>query len=156
MLSSHDGRWIAVEDLFDTGEYETVYNLRVSDYHTYFVGSLEWGFTVWSHNACSRYHERSSQEVASLREEFNSLKGSFVRKYALSSEAARRFTPQQIAKMTRTGQLPDGWIIHHMRPLFRGGDNSFENFRVMPRAFHQRHFQRLHWYEPNYNPYARN
>jgi filamentous hemagglutinin len=29
----------------------TVYNLRVAEYHTYFVGSLEWGFSVWAHNA---------------------------------------------------------------------------------------------------------
>ena len=29
----------------------TVYNLRVADYHTYFVGSREWGFSVWAHHA---------------------------------------------------------------------------------------------------------
>jgi hypothetical protein len=43
---------VAVEDLLDTGEYETLYNLRVADHHTYFVGSREWGFSVWAHNAC--------------------------------------------------------------------------------------------------------
>jgi hypothetical protein len=46
-----DGGWVTVEDLLDTGEYETVYNLRVADYHTYFVGEVEWGFAVWAHNA---------------------------------------------------------------------------------------------------------
>jgi Pretoxin HINT domain len=54
LLSSHDGRWVAVEDFLDTGEYETVYNLRVADYHTYFVGGEHWGFSVWSHNSCFR------------------------------------------------------------------------------------------------------
>jgi hypothetical protein len=50
-LASHDGRWVAVEEVFDTGEHETVYNLRVADWHTYFVGSPnEWGFSVWAHN----------------------------------------------------------------------------------------------------------
>jgi hypothetical protein len=29
----------------------TVYNLRVADFHTYFVGSSLWGFDVWVHNA---------------------------------------------------------------------------------------------------------
>ena len=38
-------------DLLDTGEYETVYNVRVADYHTYFVGAADWGFAVWAHNA---------------------------------------------------------------------------------------------------------
>jgi len=39
-LSSHDGRWVAVEGLQDTGECERVYNLRVAEYHTYFVGRV--------------------------------------------------------------------------------------------------------------------
>ena len=33
-----DGQWAAVEDLLDTGVWETVYNLRIADFHTYFVG----------------------------------------------------------------------------------------------------------------------
>ena len=27
-----------------------MYNLRVAEYHTYFVGSQSWGFSVWAHN----------------------------------------------------------------------------------------------------------
>jgi hypothetical protein len=34
-----------------TGEREAVYNLRVADHHTYFVGSRQWGFSAWVHNA---------------------------------------------------------------------------------------------------------
>jgi len=49
-LSSEDGQWMAIDDLLDTGELDTVYNLRVADYHTYFVGSTHWGFSVWVHN----------------------------------------------------------------------------------------------------------
>jgi hypothetical protein len=51
LLSSHEGGWVAVEEAYDTGEYETVYNLRVADWHTYFVGGEDWGFSVWAHNA---------------------------------------------------------------------------------------------------------
>jgi RHS repeat-associated protein len=51
LLLGHDGQWVAVEEVLDTGEYERVYNLRIADYHTYFVGSEEWGFSVWAHNA---------------------------------------------------------------------------------------------------------
>jgi PKD repeat protein len=49
-LVGHDGRWTRVEGLRDTGTYETVYNLRISGHHTYFVGAREWGFSVWAHN----------------------------------------------------------------------------------------------------------
>ena len=53
LLNRDDGQWVAVAEVYDTGEYETVYNLRVADFHTYFVGSETWGFSVWAHNrAC--------------------------------------------------------------------------------------------------------
>jgi len=50
-LATHDGRWVAVEGVVDTGRVETVYNMRVADYHTYFVGRGEWGFALWVHNS---------------------------------------------------------------------------------------------------------
>ena len=50
LLSSDDGQSVAVEDVYDTGEYETLYNIRVADYHTYFVSDEDWGFSVWAHN----------------------------------------------------------------------------------------------------------
>jgi hypothetical protein len=51
LLRSHDGQWLPVQAVTDSGEVTTVYNLRVAEYHTYFVGSRDWGFSVWSHNA---------------------------------------------------------------------------------------------------------
>ena len=54
LFRSHDGRWNPVESINPTGEVTTVYNMRIAEYHTYFVGSAEWGFSVWAHNAaCS-------------------------------------------------------------------------------------------------------
>lgn len=32
-----NGTWVRVEDVIDTGEWEPVYNLHVTDHHTYFV-----------------------------------------------------------------------------------------------------------------------
>jgi hypothetical protein len=51
VLVGSDGSPVAVEEVFDENQYETVYNLRVADHHTYFVGCDEWGFSVWAHNA---------------------------------------------------------------------------------------------------------
>jgi RHS repeat-associated protein len=52
-LASHDGQWVVLEEVADAGEVATVYNLRISEFHTYFVGSREWGFSVWAHNDCT-------------------------------------------------------------------------------------------------------
>jgi hypothetical protein len=51
LLKTGDRGWVAVEEVCDTGEYDTVYNLSVARHHTYFVGCREWGFGVWAHNA---------------------------------------------------------------------------------------------------------
>ena len=44
-------QWVILERARDTGEYQCVYNLRVADYNTYFVGSGAWNFSVWAHNS---------------------------------------------------------------------------------------------------------
>ena len=45
------GEWLPVEEVEDTGRFAKVYNFRVADWHTYFVGDSSWGFSVWAHNA---------------------------------------------------------------------------------------------------------
>jgi hypothetical protein len=65
LLRSHDGQWVPVEGVADSGHDEVVYNLRVADFHTYFVGAEDWGFSVWAHNA---YDTRlTANEKASVR-----------------------------------------------------------------------------------------
>jgi RHS repeat-associated protein len=49
-IMSECGQWLVIEEVKETGEYATVYNLRVADFHTYFVGCAEWGFSAWAHN----------------------------------------------------------------------------------------------------------
>jgi len=50
-LRSHDGLWVVLNGTHRTSAEVPVYNLRIADYHTYFVGSREWGFSVLAHNA---------------------------------------------------------------------------------------------------------
>ena len=52
LLRSHDGKWVPVESARSAREVAPVYNMRIEEYHTYFVGSAKWGFSVWVHNAC--------------------------------------------------------------------------------------------------------
>jgi hypothetical protein len=43
--------WGSVGGVADSGEVATVFNWRIADNHTYFVGTQEWGFSVWAHNS---------------------------------------------------------------------------------------------------------
>jgi serpin B len=49
-LSTNHGDWIEVEKVLHTDKSEPVYNLRVAEHRTYFVGSRAWKFGVWVHN----------------------------------------------------------------------------------------------------------
>lgn len=55
-VATLDGQWATVDEVYDSGEFETVYNLRVADFHTYFAGDEHWNFAVWAHNTCAGYH----------------------------------------------------------------------------------------------------
>jgi hypothetical protein len=51
LLVSSQGNLIPIESITSLNEITTVYNLRVADHHTYFVGGALWGWDVWVHNA---------------------------------------------------------------------------------------------------------
>lgn len=63
LLRSHDGQWVPVGEVFHTGVEEPVYNLRVADYHTYFVATRAWGFSVWAHNSYKVPNRRTPWSV---------------------------------------------------------------------------------------------
>jgi hypothetical protein len=49
----------------ESGRVTTVYNCRVADFHTYFVGGEDWRFSVWAHNAsCAKLNEEQRLELA--------------------------------------------------------------------------------------------
>ena len=49
-LRSEDGSRAVVTGVAESKEVEVVYNIRVADFHTYFVGTLEGGVAVLVHN----------------------------------------------------------------------------------------------------------
>jgi hypothetical protein len=60
-IAGHAGRWAVVEKVETTQEFQTVYNLRIADYRTYFVGAIEWGFDLWAHNYDTQFKEEWKQ-----------------------------------------------------------------------------------------------
>jgi hypothetical protein len=53
LLRSHDDRWVRVESIANAGK-SPVYNVRVEEHNTYFVGSHDWDFSLWVYGACNR------------------------------------------------------------------------------------------------------
>jgi hypothetical protein len=107
LLRSHDERWLPVEDLCDSGEDAPVYNLRIADYHTYFVASREWGFSVWAHNACGPLHGNSfSNTKPTTLYALYSKTGQFL-KHGITNNPLTRY-PKAIRGMTRLVPIATG------------------------------------------------
>lgn len=109
MLRSHDGRWVALQSLKDTGEVVTVYNLGVAEYHTYFVGEAAWGFSVWSHNV---------QQACFGTREF----GDKVHQTKLRSWLKRTFPRTEFTLRVKKGQT--GVDVSYRRGVYPGFDHA--------------------------------
>jgi hypothetical protein len=100
-LRSHDDRWLALEAVTDAREITSVYNCRVAEYHTYFVGAVGWVFTVWAHNA---YAQRMKPEE----------KDAFAQQYAMDVAAGAgtnwgNLTPKQ-QRAVREHAVRQGYV----------------------------------------------
>jgi hypothetical protein len=130
-----------------------VYNFEVADWHNYFVGM--WMMLV--HNACENgakkvygilkgekvflkdfyidtfeYIKRASEELNKLRKAFNSSeRKKFLEKISKDADNIKDLkkaglTDDEI-KLIENGKVPQGYQVHHKKPLDDGGDNSFDN-----------------------------
>ena len=102
LLVSDDGQVVPVGELYDTGERERVYNLRVADHHTYFVGAREWGSAFVAHNTYqgSLFPEGSSSlgELGTRTNNLHSL---------LDSIAAEQRTTAIVRALRPDGSIAD-------------------------------------------------
>ncbi|MGC3967440.1 MAG: polymorphic toxin-type HINT domain-containing protein [Pirellulales bacterium] len=62
LLATMDGRYLPLEAIASTGRSETVYNFRVAEGHTYFVGTPQWNAALWAHNRCNLNNNRAKSE----------------------------------------------------------------------------------------------
>ncbi|MGC3967438.1 MAG: polymorphic toxin-type HINT domain-containing protein [Pirellulales bacterium] len=108
LLATADGRWLPVEKFYNTGNLETVYNFRVADHHTYFVGDRDWAFSVWAHNArCSprqQLRQSNSQARKSLRRSMPTIS---------SNQEAHHVIPFELKNHMLVGYAASrGWEIN--------------------------------------------
>jgi hypothetical protein len=78
LLATNTGNWLKIDAVTWTGEVVPVYNFRVADWHTYFVGSPVWGFGIWVHNS----YNAPSTALNQLQSKFDELaEGNLIPKY---------------------------------------------------------------------------
>src|SRR5262249_7535609 len=90
-----------------TGVVTTVYNVQVAEYHTYFVGCEEWGFSAWAHNAdACTIRDLNPDEEALLKGkgythavDFNKVGGGKGTQYFRSRPDAEQFALTQRNKL---------------------------------------------------------
>jgi hypothetical protein len=131
LLVGHDDKLTAVETITTTDRHETVYNIRVAEDHTYFVGREEWGFSVWVHNAYSiRRAADGTWEVLDdagevVRRGLTGNEADLIRKHADGlADALRRFPnaqPMDINKLANLGPTAGGHSAFDPRKLARRG-----------------------------------
>ena len=101
LLVSHDRVLLPVEGVVQTGEMEKVYNVEVEEHHTYFVGCIEWGFSVWAHNnkVCIRALTVEERELFKNRgwthKAEYTVNGKKIEAYHISEAEAKNWIVQQ-------------------------------------------------------------
>jgi hypothetical protein len=143
-----------------TGREEAVYNCRVAEWHTYFVGCAAWGFSLWAHNSCGPTAGRNVTDprvarVLSRLDQYPRVIDPRTGRHIPFPSDVRGVVPRAqrvtwdnfdraryIAEWHRRGYPTprSGWEhydIHHIRPREYGGSNDFWNLVPVERNTHQ-------------------
>lgn len=78
-----------------------------------------------------------------------------MKKLAKEKGALEKYGAGTLEKMKK-GQLPDGKVVHHKKPLFSGGNNRYSNLILMDDSYHRENNRALHWYAEGENPFGLN
>ncbi len=134
-LVGHNGKLVQIESIGSTGEVTTVYNLRVADFHTYFVGGGLWGFDVWVHNAKFHYVQSQYDDLIESDMQINGIRSnSFfsedpnLTKFDMSSGALG--TGLQANPAKRIVVVSDGPDIKQLH----GESGQYANDKFIPRT----------------------
>jgi hypothetical protein len=106
------GELTAVQSIRPTGRSVAVYNLRIADHHTYFVGTCHWGFSIWAHNACWVRSKLQKQKF-------------------LMDLAYDWRTPSWMKPWLSNGRVPPGYNVDHIVPGSVGGADIPSNTRLV-------------------------
>ena len=106
----------------------------------------------------TKYHKRTVREVEKLRHTFDKsggVRSKYLKSLSKQPDAVAKYGEKNVALMSQ-GKVPDNMVVHHKKPLFRGGNNKYSNLTLMDKATHSKLNKQLHWYEEGLNPYGLN
>ncbi len=136
LLIGAAGNKIAVESIVPTGETKPVFNIRVSQDHTYFVGDDDWGCSIWVHNQYSV--NKATGEVFHTAEDgvktltghitktadgkavYQSLKEGAEPKHYGSLQDAYEDVPSGMANGVKISIIVDDAIVKHSKKHWPG------------------------------------
>ncbi|MEO2088560.1 MAG: Hint domain-containing protein, partial [Gemmataceae bacterium] len=137
-LASHNEFVGTVDSVSESPTQVTLYNLRVADWHTYFVGCDEWGFSVWAHNAdCAvlvqngeKFTLKSAVDGRVLKEGGEVEVRAFARTngHDINLEQVagtlERETSHNILGSRITGGIPESHTPHHLIGVKEAGQSD--------------------------------
>jgi hypothetical protein len=74
---------------------------------------------------------------------------------ATTPDAPEAFSKAALLRLA-AGKVPKGMVVHHMKPMFRGGTNARSNLILMNKRTHRAKNRELHWYPEGENLYGKN
>jgi RHS repeat-associated protein len=143
----------------ETGRYISQDPIRLrggSALYGYVTDPLRWG-DPFGLGPC-KLQTRTPEEVAALRREFEKSGGAreqFLKALAQEEGSLEMYGEEAVESM-KNGEVPEDLVVHHKKPLFRGGTNDFENLEMMDWLEHLEHGDALHYYPEGKNPYGLN
>jgi hypothetical protein len=125
-LLGHDGRWAVVAAKEDSGGWQALYNLNVTDFHTYFVGCAEWRFDLWAHNLDYSQKEDIAKEYQKHLDKFGKRSGRAFFAQAKDPDTGNPLTPRQIRDIKDIANHDTTWT----RPAGMKGPRPAESAPV--------------------------
>ena len=132
------------------------------------LDSMEFGFYNYVENpnleldlfglARNKYSKRTKSNLKAMRKRFGkSGRKKFLKRLGKDPVSLKKqgFSDADIKKI-QSGKVPDGYVVHHKKPLYRGGNNNHKNLDLMDETYHQQNSKDLHYYPEGQNPYGLN
>jgi hypothetical protein len=137
LLRGHDGRQMTLEKATLTDRWADVYNLSVAEDHTYFVGALEWGFSIWVHNGDEKENGEPACGVPAAQAASHARGGTYVLRDPATGQVMRSGRTNDLARRQLEHARDAG--LGHLRFEEVHRTDVYEEQRGLEQLLHDTH-----------------